>query len=122
MARSPSITWPTTVPVTAVSNQCCTAIRRQPEQVGALLVDVDLVRRPHRGDAVEVVDHARHPCDERVGGARRLLQRRLVAAEQLDLDRIRIAAQVADHVLHDLHELDAQPGHRARESRRGRRP
>ena len=43
---------------------------------------------------------------------------RLIAAEQLELDRLRRAGQVADHVLHQLHELHP---HRRRPLLRGHR-
>ena len=40
---------------------------------------------------------------DRLGGA---LRGGLIAAEKLELDRLGRAGQVADHVLHQLHELD----------------
>ncbi len=42
-------------------------------------------------------------------------------AEQLDLDRLRRAGEVVDHVREDLHELDVQARHRRRRPSRARR-
>jgi hypothetical protein len=89
----------------------------QPGRPGASGLDVDAKRRLQALDSVENVDHAGDLFESPCGVCCRWLQHRIVGPEELHLDRSRVAAQVTQHVLENLDELDAQTRDLARDAR-----
>ncbi len=85
----------------------------QPVTRGGALVDHDLFLGAAQHDTVEGVDDSGDRPDFRGDAARGRLDRGLVGAEDLDLDRLGHAREVADQVLQHLRELDMHAGNRS---------
>ena len=84
--------------------------RIESDQLGPPLIDLDAVGRADLGDPVEGVHDSGGGADRGIGGMRRPLEDGMIRPEELHLDGFRVPAQVADHVLQDLHEFHPEAG------------